>query len=379
MSASRSRRSAVLRVERGSPTDAATITSPIDTGAVWRDALSQAADVAAAELAAARDGGWPVAELRAGASLLCATAETALHGQPVRRVAFPPSLPAKRLISGMRRALLSQAREGVLPASDAVRLLDAIESIGVALDDDAAQRFTSRLAGLGGLELIVDVAHDMRSPLGSILFLAEQIRRGQSGAVSEMQERQLGLIYGAALGLSTMASDVIDLARGGEKLVQQAPIAFSLLSVCQQVHEIVRPMAEERGLSMRVSTEIVDARIGHGKAIQRVLLNLVTNAIKFTSQGEVAILATAVSPTRVRFEVRDTGRGIPEAVLGTLFDAFRRRLKPGEYIFSSAGLGLSICQNLVRAMGGELLVESVADTGSCFEFELDLPPQLHDC
>jgi signal transduction histidine kinase len=194
-----------------------------------------------------------------------------------------------------------------------------------------------------------------------------------------MQERQLGLIYGAALGLSTMASDVIDLARGGEKLVQQAPIAFSLLSVCQQVHEIVRPMAEERGLSMRVSTEIVDARIGHGKAIQRVLLNLVTNAIKFTSQGEVAILATAVSPTRVRFEVRDTGRGIPEAVLGTLFDAFRRRLKPGEYIFSSAGLGLSICQNLVRAMGGELLVESVADTGSCFEFELDLPPQLHDC
>ena len=275
----------------------------------------------------------------------------------------------------MRRSLLSQSRDGTLPADDAVLVLDALETLSAQLDDDAAHRFTSRLGGLGGLELIVDVAHDMRSPLGSILFLAEQIRRGHSGPVQPVQERQLGLIYGAALGLSTMASDVIDLARGGEKLVQQEPLPFSLQRVFQQVHDIVRPTAEERGLNLRFETGIIEARIGHGQAIQRVLLNLVTNAVKFTATGDVVISAVALTGTRVKFSVRDTGRGIPEAVLGTLFDAFRRRLKPGEYVFSSAGLGLSICQNLVRAMGSELLVESTIDVGSVFEFELDLPRQ----
>lgn len=368
MTSPRARRSAVLTVEKKGGSAAA------DRGAVWRDALSLSADAAAADLSEARDGGWPVAELRAGASMLCAAAEQLLHGTDgSTRLSVSPALPAKRLLAGMRRSLLRQSRAGALASDAAVAVLDALESLNAQLEDDAGHRFASRLGGMGGLELIVDVAHDMRSPLGSILFLAEQIRRGHSGTLTSMQERQLGLIYGAALGLSTMASDVIDLARGGEKLVQQAPLAFSMQSVFQQVHDIVRPMAEERGLALRFESGVTDARVGHAQAIQRVLLNLVTNAVKFTSAGEVAVLATSTSATRVRFEVRDTGRGIPEAVLGTLFDTFRRRLKPGQYVFSSAGLGLSICQNLVRAMEGELLVESVVDVGSAFQFELELP------
>ena len=289
------------------------------------------------------------------------------------RLAVSPALPAKRLLAGMRRSLLTQSRAGTLDAKAAVAILDTLETLNAQLEDDAGHRFASRLGGMGGLELIVDIAHDMRSPLGSILFLAEQIRRGHSGGLTPLQERQLGLIYGAALGLSTMASDVIDLARGGEKLVQEQPLAFSVLSVFQQVQDIVRPMAEERGLALRFESSVKDARVGHGRAIHRVLLNLVTNAVKFTSSGEVVVVACAISATRVRFEVRDTGRGIPEALLGTLFDAFRRRLKPGQYVFSSAGLGLSICQNLVRAMNSELLVESVMDVGSAFQFDIELP------
>lgn len=342
-------------------------------GAAWRQALSTAADAAAAELSAARDGGWPVAELRSGASLLAAVCEQQLHGFEGASIGFPPALPARRLVDAMRRSLLAQSRAGTLDADATLQLIGALESIATRLDDDAAHRFASRLGGMDGLSLIVDVAHDMRSPLGSILFLAEQIRRGSSGAVTPVQERQLGLIYGAALGLSTLASDVMDLARGGEKLVQHEPRPFSVASVFTQVQDIVRPMAEERGLALRFEPGVTDARIGHAQAVQRVLLNLVTNAVKFTSEGEVALRAVPLRGTRVRFEVRDTGRGIPESVMGTLFDAFRRRLKPGEYIFSSAGLGLSICQNLVRAMGSELLVESAPDAGSTFQFELDLP------
>jgi len=346
----------------------------VDSGAGWRQALSIAADAAAAELSAATDGGWPLAELRAGASLLSAAVEQELHGiSGSPRVAFAPALPSGRLIGAMRRSLLAQAVAGQLTAADAVRMVGALETLATILERDAAQRFASRLTGLDGLSMVVDVAHDMRSPLGSILFLAEQIRCGSSGAVTPLQERQLGLIYGAALGLSTMASDVMDLARGGGTLVQHEPLPFALRGVFQQVHDLVRPMAEERGLVIRFETDVIEARIGHAQAVQRVLLNLVTNAVKFTTEGEVVVSAVALPASRVRLEVRDTGRGIPEAVLGTLFDAFRRRLKPGEYIFSSAGLGLSICQNLVRAMGGELLVESPPSGGSVFQFELELP------
>jgi signal transduction histidine kinase len=341
---------------------------------VCRAALAAAADAASHQLSMAEDGGWPVGELRLGGSLLCAAVEQVMLDASQRLpISIPPALPAKRLIAGMRRGLLTQSRDGSLSAELTVRLLDALEAVSARLDDDAAHRFTSRLGGLGGLELIVDVAHDMRSPLGSILFLAEQIRRGHSGSISPVQERQLGLIYGAALGLSTMASDVIDLARGGEKLVEASPVPFALPSVFMQVEDLVRPMSEERGLAVRFETKVTDARVGHGRALQRVLLNLVSNAIKFTPSGEVVVRAVATSTSAVRFEVRDSGRGIPEALMGSLFDAFRRRLKPGEYVFSSAGLGLSICQNLLRAMGAELVVQSTPGVGTVFEFELDLP------
>ena len=368
----RVRRSTTLRVENGQGS-----APPTNGGVAWRSALSVAADVASAELADARDGGWSLTELRAGASLLCAAAEQVLHRTPlVSRIGFPPALPARRLLDGMRRSLLLQARSAAITPAQAIEVLDALESISAELDEDAAHRFASRLGGMGGLELLVDVAHDMRSPLGSILFLAEQIRRGHSGDVSAMQETQLGLIYGAALGLSGLASDVIDLARGSGNLVHATPVLMSVASVLQQVQDIVRPMAEERGLVLRFTTDVAEPRMGHAQAVHRVLLNLATNAVKFTSSGEVSVWATSLSATRVAFEVRDTGRGIPEAVLGTLFDAFRRRLKPGQYIFSSAGLGLSICQNLVRAMDGELLVESVAESGSVFQFELEMPKQV---
>jgi len=81
--------------------------------------------------------------------------------------------------------------------------------------------FSSRLSGPDGLDLVVEVAHDLRSPVTSIIFLAETLSRGQSGDINDLQRRQLRLIYSAALGLSSMASDVIELARGGDQLVER--------------------------------------------------------------------------------------------------------------------------------------------------------------
>jgi signal transduction histidine kinase len=261
----------------------------------------------------------------------------------------------------------------VKDASQIVQLLCALERVQAEIDRDTAQRFANKLSGADGLEMVVEVAHDLRSPLASVLFLAETLRNGQSGAINPIQERQLGLVYSAAFGLSALASDVIELVRGGERLMDLHPIPFSIGETLQSVHDIVQPIAEEKGLTVRITRPDADGRVGHPAALNRVLLNLTTNALKFTSEGYVELSCRAVTKSRIEFSVKDTGRGIPAEVLPTLFDAFRRRVKPGQFTFSSAGLGLSICRKLVSRMGGELGVDTAPGQGTRFHFELELP------
>ncbi|MEE9562626.1 MAG: HAMP domain-containing sensor histidine kinase, partial [Thermoanaerobaculia bacterium] len=245
------------------------------------------------------------------------------------------------------------------------------------IEADWSQHLAERLAGPDGLELVVEVAHDLRSPLTSILFLAETLQRGRSGTVTDVQERQLGLIYSAAFGLSAMASDVIELARGGDRLVDLDPIPFSTADILESVRDIVQPIAEEKGLTVRTTSPDDDFRVGHPVALSRVLLNLTTNALKFTDEGFVEVHAVARDDELVEYSVRDTGRGIPPHAMRTLFEPFRRRQQPGNYAFSGAGLGLSICRKLVETMGSELLVDTVLGEGTRFYFSLKLPRPAH--
>ena len=288
---------------------------------------------------------------------------------------LPHSLLARRLLELLRREVIRRLAElpSAPPGEGVVGLLCAIERVNRTLEPDWAQHFSDRLSGPDGLELVVEVAHDLRSPLTSILFLAETLQRGRSGPVTPVQERQLGLIYSAAFGLSSMASDVIELARGGDRLIDLDPLPFSVTDILESVRDIVQPIAEEKGLRVAIDAPRRDFRLGHPVAISRVLLNLTTNALKFTSEGQVELGAVERPNNRVEFSVRDTGRGISPTAMLTLFEPFRRREKQGEYAFSGAGLGLSICRKLVEAMHSTLAVETARDLGTRFHFELHLP------
>jgi signal transduction histidine kinase len=283
--------------------------------------------------------------------------EAAPDAVPISLDGLLPLVPSRRVLEALRAALFERAVSTVDPKT-IVQVARSFERLQRLLDEHAAQRFAARLTGVEAQQLIVEMAHDMRSPLNSILILAERLRAGAGGELTAVQERQLGLIYSAAFGLSTLASDVIELARGGTTLVELQPLPFSVADVLQSVLDILRPMAEEKRLTMTASGPRADFRLGHAPALNRVLLNLTTNAIKFTSAGSVAVTCRELDRTRIEFSVQDTGRGIPQHVLDNLFEAFRQRVAPGDYAFSSAGLGLSICQLLVRAMGGELAVET---------------------
>jgi signal transduction histidine kinase len=307
------------------------------------------------------------------AQLSAAIRQEAIGG-PSDLGTVPRNALSRRLLGLIRTAFIDRVR--TLPSPDTaqlLRVLHAIEVVGQHLEADWSQHFNDRLSAPDGLELVVEVAHDLRSPLTSILFLAETLQRGRSGPVTPVQERQLGLIYSAAFGLSSVASDVIELARGGDRLVDLDPIPFSVTDILESVRDIVQPIAEEKNLTVQVTSPDADFRIGHPVALSRVLLNLTTNALKFTAEGSVELTAVVRNSRCIEFSVRDTGRGIPPQSMATLFEPFRRRQKPGEYTFSGSGLGLSICRKLVEAMGSVLQVETASGYGTRFYFTLDLP------
>jgi len=137
---------------------------------------------------------------------------------------------------------------------------------------------------------------------------------------------------------------------------------------------MVLPLAEEKRLEVQLVHPVPERRIGHARAVGRVLLNLATNAVKFTEAGFVEIAARPVGATRLEFSVRDSGEGIDAAVLPTLYQPFRKPSGGPRYYFSSAGLGLAICRKLVHAMGSTLRIETRPHWGTRFSFELELPP-----
>ena len=334
--------------------------------------LSQAADTVGAGWDAVREDATSAEEVKAQALRLCQAVIARMRSrrEPITAQSTPLS---RRLIGSIRREFIRLV--GAHPAADAADLLGVlatIEEVAEAIEPAWDERFTDRLSGPDGLELVVEVAHDLRSPLTSILFLAETLQRGRSGPVTPLQQRQLGLVYSAAFALSSVASDIIELARGGDRLIDLEPLPFSVADIFESVRDIVQPIAEEKGLEVRIEAPQRTPRIGHPVALSRILLNLTTNALKFTDEGYVELRATDVSPNRLEFSVRDTGRGIPPAAMAMLFEPFRRRQQNRDYAFSGSGLGLSICRKLVETMEGELKVET-GSTGTRFFFALGLP------
>src|SRR5207247_1753074 len=133
-------------------------------------------------------------------------------------------------------------------------------------------------------------------------------RRGPcSSPTTAPQRRQRGLSYSAALCLCTAANDVLELARGGDRLADREPRPFSIVEVFKSVRDMVQPIAEEKGLPLHLKPARPDWRLGHARALSRVLLNLTTNALKFTEQGFVELAARPLDAARVEFSIRDTG------------------------------------------------------------------------
>lgn len=330
--------------------------------------LREAADAVIAGLDSA-DVAVPLSDVRSALDELVGDLEGGAESGGSRQ---DPSL--RRRLLELLRARLVGAWQAASSPPDPRRVVELLARM-----ERAARDLDSRIPGAStigyptALEFVAGVAHDLRSPLTSILFLTETLRAGQSGPVNEVQRRQLGIAYAAALGLVAVASDIIELVRGGEGLVERNSSSFSVREMFDSIHDIVRPMAEERGLSLHVFPPVADHRLGHALALSRVLLNLTTNGLKYTDTGFVEISGRETGKDRVEFSVRDTGRGFSPDTLANLYSPFRRSAAGRGPGFSGSGLGLAISRKLVAAMGSTLDVEVRPGWGTRFFFELDLP------
>ncbi len=216
------------------------------------------------------------------------------------------------------------------------------------------------------------VSHDIRTPANAISLLAELVRRTASnpalaGEVAELARE----LHASSNALVNLLSDVLDIARFDSGKVELQESEFSLLSLLEEEHRHLLPLAREKGLDFRCAPppQPVWLRADRIK-LARVLGNLIGNAIKFTERGQVRLESEHLADGRLRIRVTDTGIGIAPEHLRHIFDEFFQLRNPERDRNKGTGLGLTICKRLVDAMGGALDVQSVAERGSAFTVTL---------
>ncbi len=294
-----------------------------------------------------------------------------LHGNGEGQERLDPG--DARLLAAIRRSLLEQGRRED-PATDQDRALALLHSIDLLTEVASTEGSERPVVEADAFRLVAEVAHDLRSPLTSILFLSEALRNGQSGSLTELQQRQLGLIYAAALGLAGVTNDLMTIAQEQVSGQLDEAVAFSLHDTFEAVREMVAPKAETKRIRLRFGVHCSGHRHGHPGPLGRVLLNLTTNAIRFTpEEGSVEVLANPVARDTVEVSVRDTGEGIPPEQIAQLYQPFQKSQGREGFFFAASGLGLSIVRRLLEGMDSELTLESKVGEGTRFSFVLNLP------
>ena len=254
-------------------------------------------------------------------------------------------------------------------ARDLADLVDQISAQAVELE---RRRIEADSASRAKTDFLATMSHELLTPLNAIGGYASLLAMGLRGPLTTEQHADVDRIRTSQLQLLGLINDLLNFTR-----IESGHVAFSvddvvLSDVVREVAETMAPqVAARRLIEERIGcSDAVVARADRSK-VEQILLNLVSNAVKYTPAGGHLTWSCSASDERVRLTVRDTGQGIPADRLEDIFEPFvqvgRGFARPGV----GAGLGLAISRDLARAMGGDLTVESVPNVGSAFT--LDLP------
>jgi len=219
-------------------------------------------------------------------------------------------------------------------------------------------------------EFVANISHELRTPINGIIGF-NQLMLG--GELSDKQRERAAIIKASSEHLLQLVNDLLDLSRIASNSVELEPAPFDVTELAEEAVELMTPLADQNHLTLETQIKVpAGARIeGDRSRIKQILLNLMSNALKFTEEGSVALRVTETDGG-IAFAVADTGPGMPEDKLQSVFERFSQ-LKNQRAGAQGAGLGLAITRGLVELMGGEIDVESELGKGSVFTVLLPLP------
>ena len=244
----------------------------------------------------------------------------------------------------------------------------------------AAARDVAESADRVKSAFLATMSHELRTPLNSIIGFTGILLQELAGPLNEEQSKQLGMVRNSARHLLALINDVLDISKieAGELSIETE--SFDLEASLHKIVEIAKPLAENKGLELfeEFDNELGQIK-GDSRRLEQVVLNLISNAVKFTSEGSVTVSAdinrSDTDCPEARVCVTDTGMGIRESDLADLFVPFRQIDSRLSREHEGTGLGLAICKRLTEMMGGRITVDSQYGHGSQFSITLPLQAQ----
>jgi PAS domain S-box-containing protein len=255
-------------------------------------------------------------------------------------------------------------------ARDITSLKQAQEALALARDQALdASRFKS--------QMLAKISHELRTPLGAVIGYAELLQRDFFGSLNNQQKDAADNIVDSANYLNTMISELLDQAQIEARSVQLRILPFSPTELMERVIATMSVLAEKKKLELvhNLGPNLPESLLGDSKRLQQILINLVGNAIKFTTEGSVTIEFLRPDKKHWAIRVADTGAGIPVEAQEYIFEPFRQVDNSVTHYNRGTGLGLSITKQLVELMDGQISLQSEVDKGSIFTITLPIQAQ----
>jgi signal transduction histidine kinase len=278
---------------------------------------------------------------------------------------------ADQTAAPLEHALLTERVERAALVADNLRLYEAERAARVAAEYARAE---AEAANRAKSQFLTTMSHELRTPLNAIAGYVELMEMGLHGSLTEEQRQDLRRIRTSQRALLGLVEDVLDMAKLETGRIELRFAVVSLHEILKGVETLVFPQLFAKSLQYRYhdTDPAVAVRVDRER-FQQILVNLLTNAIKFTAPGGSVALRADIVGGDVWVRVEDTGPGIPANKLEEIFEPFVRVDSTLTRSTEGSGLGLAISRSLARAMGGDLTVESTVGVGSIFSVRLARP------